>query len=98
MALTRAQRRTVEDWLADQITPRSPGAQFAGFNGTSYTTARKNAWWTVGNDLYGMAALAPGTSHAILNLQHGQAFASVCCNKCGYVMLFHERTNNKPVR
>jgi len=88
MALTQKQQRTVGDWLARHATIASCPA--CGLQEHHQHDGAKKPWWTVGNDLYGMPSLTPGGAHPSLNLQHGQVFASVHCNRCGYVMLFNE--------
>jgi hypothetical protein len=57
----------------------------------------KQPWWTVGNALHALPALAPGAAHPSLDLKRGQVCSSVHCTRCGYVMLFHQRTISNPV-
>ena len=95
MALTQQQQRAIGDWLAHHATiTRCP---ICSLQEHHRHDGEKKAWWTVGNDLYGLPSLSPGTAHPTLDLQHGQVFASAHCNRCGYVMLFHERTISNPV-
>jgi predicted nucleic-acid-binding Zn-ribbon protein len=95
MALTQKQQQAIGDWLAHHATiARCPAC---GLQEHHPHEGAKKTWWTVSNDLYGLPSLAPGAAQPSLDLHHGQVFASVHCNRCGYVMLFHERTISNPV-
>jgi hypothetical protein len=95
MALTQKQQQSIGDWLAHHATvARCPAC---GLQEHHPHDGAKKTWWTVGNDLYGLPSLSPGAAHPSLNLQHGQVVASVHCNRCGCLMLFHERTISYPV-
>ncbi len=94
MALTQKQHQAIGDWLAQHATiARCPAC---GLQEDHPYEGAKTTWWTVGNDLYGLPSLSPGTARPSLDLHHGQVFASVHCRRCGYVMMFRERTMSKP--
>jgi hypothetical protein len=94
MALTQEQHRAIEDWLAHHATIAQ--CPVCGLQEHHEYDGEKQAWWTIGSDLYGLPSLAPGAAHSSLDLRHGQVFASAHCRRCGYVMLFRERTITNP--